>query len=360
MYSQETVHTAETEEQTPLSNNTTDTAKQETELDSSEVYVAYKEGDVVAIIAYLDVKGGRQHWGGIMLESDWYVYKKNWMNDVIKKKDWEDNYDVLKTLTPELMGDIDTLVESYPVTKDPNSNYNNYHTGVFSKVLFDKILDKLKIIIGRRKQNTEEFTYGLKTSHGVVRNFVNITGSTKLSVHQLIRFFEEFDNSIEKDGYDRGFVRWYGYYPIRLKIQIGWRRFNNYANYMENTRKYHNNRKDVQRNWYNSLEKDAAVSSLNEIVLLVDLLVQLGIPLENVPINELKNHMINMIGEQDNLKQDIETHFRYLDRSGPIKGKIDWAINLGFIDKKRMSESDLKNKIFEELKETLTSDIKAQ
>ena len=46
MYSQQIVHTAETGEQTPLSNNTTDTAKQESELDSSEVYVAYKEGDV--------------------------------------------------------------------------------------------------------------------------------------------------------------------------------------------------------------------------------------------------------------------------------------------------------------------------
>ena len=356
-----------TKKQTPLSNNTIETSTQKSNLDSSEVYVAYKEGDVVALVAYLHVRE-KETWQGQPLNSDWYVYKKIWMNDVIKKKDWEDNYDVLKKLTPELMGDIDTLVESYPVTADPKTSVT-FHDKIFSKVLFDKIHDKLQIICDRRTQNTND-TYGLKTSHCVVRNFINITGDNKLSVQDLIRFFKNFDNSIEQDGYCKGlFTNWYGYKPIDLKIEIGWRYFNEFANYIKEMRKQ-NEENDVNRNWDESLERQAAKSYINKIVLLIDLLVQLGIPINNIPINELENYMVNMMIYPNDLHHNSKMNLKYMKKhitesfscfkeqgsTSPIKRLIHWEVQRMKISvgEKNKKKEDI---IMKKMKNTLLADI---
>lgn len=344
--------------------NTIETSTQEPPLDEEEIYVASKEGVVVALVAHLDVREN-ETWQGQPLNSGWYVYKKNWMNDVDTLSKWRENYDDLKELTPELMGDIDTLVESYPVTGDPTNRQNPYHKKIFSKVLFDKIHDKLQIICDRRRQNTDD-TYGLKTSHCVVRDFINITGSNKLSVQDLIRFFKTFDNSIEQDGYGKGlFTDWYGYKPIRLEIQIGWRHFNEFANYIEGMRKQ-NGPNNVNQKWDDFLRRSSAKDDIKQIVLLIDLLVQLGIPINKIPITELQSYMINMIYPNDQNStvelEDMKKHiiesfscFKEQGSTSPINLKIHWKVQRMKISDEETNKK--KEDITKKMKNTLLTDI---
>lgn len=265
--------------------HTNETPTQEPPLDSKKVYVASKEGVVVALVAHLDAKQTRGRYEG------WYVYKKKWQGDVDQLSEWRENYDELEELTKELMDGIDTLVESYPVSTDPDSKYNMYHDAIFSEALFNKIIEKLRTLCDQRKKKSDDI-YGLKTTHRVVYDFIKKTGSNKFLLSDLMDFFKRFDNSIEQDGIRKGTNDWYGYKPIGLEIKIGWRGF---VEYLEYTNKKLNGPNNVNRNWDDVCERSSAKDDIKQIVLLIDLLVQLGIPINNIPIDALEKFMVGNI-----------------------------------------------------------------